>query len=398
MKLIFSVMINCDLLPHFLKHYTKLGVTQFICSIHDTEEFAQLVRDKSKGYDLIIDGVFQEPYIPNEASYKRNILDKYCDPEEWVVIADLDEFHEYLPTDLDGVDYVSGRMMDRFSSDGKLKQITDEDIFQQFPVEKEYSTGCLSKVVMMKAKNKLIPGHHFLDGTGIAHKSIVKVHHFKWHAGLLTSLPIKYADNPFAWKIEFEQQMKDFGIKDWNLYWEQAIAFGILQRKNEFFKFLNWLETNCDLNSYLEIGCSGGGTSFYFNKLFKEGLSIDLVSCWNKEALQQFQPKWDQIVGNANDIKLDKQFDFIFIDGDHSYEGVKKDYEKWKDKCKIMAFHDIVVYQPTNNKDVKTFWDELKLKHKWYEIIDWTPSDSIIEIQEILKPKEWGGIGIIIVK
>lgn len=41
--------------------------------------------------------------------------------------------------------------------------------------------------------------------------------------------------------------------------------------------------------------------------------------------------------------ELDKRFRFIFIDGDHSYEYVKKDISLWQDSLNsggIMAFHD----------------------------------------------------------
>jgi predicted O-methyltransferase YrrM len=40
---------------------------------------------------------------------------------------------------------------------------------------------------------------------------------------------------------------------------------------------------------------------------------------------------------------FDKQIDFIFFDGDHSYEGIKTDWEKWSPKLKrgaVTVFHD----------------------------------------------------------
>jgi predicted O-methyltransferase YrrM len=41
----------------------------------------------------------------------------------------------------------------------------------------------------------------------------------------------------------------------------------------------------------------------------------------------------------------DNKVDFLFIDADHSYEGVKKDFEMYSPlvrKGGIIAFHDII--------------------------------------------------------
>ena len=49
--------------------------------------------------------------------------------------------------------------------------------------------------------------------------------------------------------------------------------------------------------------------------------------------------------------------DLLFIDGNHSYESVKKDYEFFEPQTKhIIAFHDICA---TVNSDVRRFWQEL---------------------------------------
>ena len=53
--------------------------------------------------------------------------------------------------------------------------------------------------------------------------------------------------------------------------------------------------------------------------------------------------------------------DVLFIDGDHSYEGVKQDYEMYRSLVRpggIIAFHDII-HTKFENCHVDVFWREL---------------------------------------
>ena len=64
--------------------------------------------------------------------------------------------------------------------------------------------------------------------------------------------------------------------------------------------------------------------------------------------------------------------DFLFIDGDHTYEGVRRDFELYSPlvgKRGIIAFHDIAKLAPNENYGVYRLWEELKHSYKWQEII-----------------------------
>ena len=76
----------------------------------------------------------------------------------------------------------------------------------------------------------------------------------------------------------------------------------------------------------------------------------------------------------VKEILDDNQLDFLFIDGDHSYEGVKKDFEMYSPlvrKGGIIAFHDIApngILELTGG--VSRFWKEIEKKNYYQEIIN----------------------------
>jgi predicted O-methyltransferase YrrM len=81
--------------------------------------------------------------------------------------------------------------------------------------------------------------------------------------------------------------------------------------------------------------------------------------------------------------------DFLMIDGDHSYQGARRDFEMYTpllSKNGIVAFHDIVLHPPERRCDVHRLWAEVRQRYRHLEFID--PHPDPVE-------GAWGGIGVI---
>jgi len=148
----------------------------------------------------------------------------------------------------------------------------------------------------------------------------------------------------------------------------------------------------------LEIGTAGGGTLFIWCRLASDDatiISVDLPGgpfgggypMWRAVLYRYFrkpQQKLHLIRGDSHDPrtleKVEKilggeELDFLFIDGDHTYEGVKRDFEMYSPLVRsggIVAFHDIVPGPPENVGGVPVFWSEIKHRYRYLEIVrDW---------------------------
>lgn len=120
------------------------------------------------------------------------------------------------------------------------------------------------------------------------------------------------------------------------------------------------------VKTYLEIGFGRGYSAFCAAKAMEEdgidGKIVTIDPNFDKNHLQNlskiFPKSWFEkiefVQARSEDAlpKLDS-FDMIYIDGDHTYEAVKKDWELCKDKWnKVVLFDDY--HLPTKNeKDIE---------------------------------------------
>lgn len=177
--------------------------------------------------------------------------------------------------------------------------------------------------------------------------------------------------------------------------------FGPHQIKHEILSLLDF--ANAEQPKYVcEIGTANGGTNFLLSQALsstKFMLGIDLY-VKNKAQLHYFAKSFQQLIfvdgssyhpqtiEKVQSILDGKKLDLLFIDGDHTYEGVKQDFLHYRHFIRdggIIALHDIVpdYYTRYGQKtgrwvgEVPRFWSKIKSLYPFYEFIEDPEQDGL---------------------
>jgi hypothetical protein len=233
MKLFVAVYDDCALLPHFLKHYQSMGVKKFY--IAASPAVVPIVRRDAIGFDAVVrDDLDVADSFQGGALAVTAMRFDYSDEDEWVLIADLDEFlarDTPLPEVLakaiaEDANVVRARMVDRVSVDGSLPAVLEgTDLWETFPREcaltKQLQGSVDHKGLLVRGHLLPTMAHHEFRDERICSQWL-RLHHFKWNsnaeARLRVAMELARASE-INWWIEYDRVLRHLDAHG-RLRWE----------------------------------------------------------------------------------------------------------------------------------------------------------------------------------
>jgi cephalosporin hydroxylase len=172
-------------------------------------------------------------------------------------------------------------------------------------------------------------------------------------------------------------------------------AISPLQLRSELVEYAR-IVAELRPRTVLEIGTYHGGTLFIHSRLASPNatlISIDLPgSLLGRLWRWMHAPIFNRFTRRGQEMHLlradshrketlstvsklldGRQLDLLFVDGDHSYAGVRADFEMYASLVRpggVVAFHDIAVQPPPS--EVARFWNQIKLSYPHREILHGT--------------------------
>jgi predicted O-methyltransferase YrrM len=172
-----------------------------------------------------------------------------------------------------------------------------------------------------------------------------------------------------------------------------------IQRREELLELLECVR-KLRPRRVCEIGTASGGTLYFLTRAAHESaliVSIDIATPpytrFTRSKLARTKQRVISLEGDSHATEtmerllalLDGEpLDFLFVDGDHSYDGVKRDFELYGPLVRpggLIALHDI---NPDSGNpagpisgDVPRVWAELRESHRTEEIVHAPPGEGL---------------------
>ena len=210
-----GVKSSPHLIAHFLEHYHTLGIGRFLVILH--AEKADPRADEAKQllarWDIRPLREIEEFSAKLKLRHVTEVIREHCEPQTWVVHADVDELQVYpgglIPYLEDcerrGHAFARGRIVDRLAPGGELIEIRPSPtLWEQFPACARVTQTLIQawdrKVCAARASVPIADGGAHSVSYGYERRPIwnyrlthylprwrerrIEIHHFKWDATL----------------------------------------------------------------------------------------------------------------------------------------------------------------------------------------------------------------------
>lgn len=176
----------------------------------------------------------------------------------------------------------------------------------------------------------------------------------------------------------------------WTQYMNVS-GFGLLQIPTEYIDYLRYV-SKMEITTALEIGVHRGASA-YFSAAVLQRANPELLytivdiedRVWSFNEFAQHLNLRKNVPGTSKDF-VGQEFDLVFIDGDHSYAGSKRDFLfVGRHARKAVAFHDVRGNEYSKQEGgITRTWQEIK--------VSLADTHTIVEFSH--SPTPWMGIGV----
>ncbi len=174
---------------------------------------------------------------------------------------------------------------------------------------------------------------------------------------------------------------------------QNTSTFGLMQIPTEFADFLVHL-ARLDIRTAVEIGVFSGASSYLICAVLQRANpDVEYVMVDIEDKLIGFDAfakrlNLRKMVPATSHHCVGQEYDFVFIDADHSYRGVKNDWlNVGRHARKAVAFHDIHAHEyDAKEGGVVRAWNEVKAA---------LVSDHMV-LEFAHNPVRWMGLGLAI--
>jgi len=219
-----------------------------------------------------------------------------------------------------------------------------------------------------------------------------------------------YQDLAFSSELESPDAVVDYCV-------DRPILMG--QVRSEILQLAKIVQELAPRHS-LELGTNYGGTLLLLCRISPPGAKIISVDLPNgsfgggyprrkiplfrrfpKKGTQLHLIRGDSHSAEARDRVLKildgAALDYLFVDADHTYDGVRRDFEMYSPLVReggIVVFHDIVTHRQGTECQVETFWNQIKKQYRHLEIVE-PCSNGSVPVAITREPMETAGLGVL---